>query len=286
MRMRRNWSKRLTALMLAILAFAALGTVALADETDPEKDLVIGFAYGGGESPGENDFVSEPDGPFELTDDMKAEIDQAVAAEYSVEGFFSGTSASGMVYARYGRNPMYYNDGSWSVDVQLKNTSDKDIILDWTLNPVNEYGALLEVLDMGTYSESSLLKSGYTRSFTFIFPERPKTIGNHICLMGSDDAEYDALKFLFEHDAHGSAYSVIKTVSADDPIWSDPIWDDLESGVVTPCESCGTTSSVNDTEQGRFDFWFWIIGIGIAVVGFGLSVFFINLKFKKKGAGH
>ena len=45
MRMRRNWSKRLTALMLAILAFAALGTVALADETDPEKDLVIGSEY-------------------------------------------------------------------------------------------------------------------------------------------------------------------------------------------------------------------------------------------------
>ena len=287
MRMRRNWSKRLTALMLAILAFAALGTVALADETDPEKDLVIGSEYGGGGSPG-TDFNVPAEGKnresFEDDwyvvgpgDPVYEAIIEREDKKFGPDGVDLGESASGHVIVYYGVNEAYYDDGSYGVDVAFQNVSGKNLTMDLTLVPVNKNGVLLDVLDTGSYNDGFQFSAQKEYGFRLIFSERYANVQCSVNFKDEDGESYGPLEFkILPGNSNVRTLSIVNMHSADDPIWSTG-----QTSIDGECETCGIVSDdAQEHDDVNIGLWIMVIGILLAVIC--VVIFIIREKKKKE----
>lgn len=291
--MRKNWTRKLSAFLLAALVFSMMGTMAFATETssDPEKDLVIGSEYGGGGSPGEEavdgsggEDSSDPFGePGRLVlegDPLWDDVQAIVDAENSAEGSYTGSDAvSGDVYVRYGQNPVYYDDGSWGIDVKIQNGSGKDIVLDWSMTPTDSHGSLLDVLDMGSYINNKTIRHGYIRNFRIVFSGRPAVVESEIGLADDAGELYDPVKFTMKDGNVGTAYSMVTNPYPED----HPIWSTMETVSGEPCEDCGVEPSdeiSDDVNQANHIILVCVLVCLLVVVGV-LLIIYLRHKNKK-----
>ena len=289
MRMRRNWSKRLTALMLAILAFAALGTVALADETDPEKDLVIGSEYGGGGSPGleagpgggENR-VDLGDGIFYITpgDPLYDAIDKQWEQAFEVEGYRFGTDAVNGLLS-IDRAEYYFDDGTYCMELSLINQSGKDVMLRWDIQATDEHGAVVEILDMGTYTDKTTVSRDTMRNFRIIFSKKYSKLNLDMTCFSMDDVAYPNVKLSLLPKTSGGL-SFVKSIMLEDIYPSDdPIWQQSPIGVADDCSDCGITPDEDEgvVESDSFPIWILVICV-FAIICVIVCVFIVRRNNK------
>ncbi len=280
MRMRRNWSKRLTALMLAILAFAALGTVALADETDPEKDLVIGSEYGGGGSP------DGGSGGGTKGEDPNLSEDQAAILTKWLEGHFEGDGVliseqpnDEIVSIDYGMGEQIYDDGSTAVTVMFTNYFAEDIPLHLSISAENANGVVMEAVVGSGYEDGFILKAGYRRAFQ-IFVENGRYSKIHCVLTDYakdvENAKNEPFKFDIRTGIEDVKTVVVKKVH--EPSFLPGV---NSGGYVSDCEGCGIGNESDDELNAEEHFWVYML-VGIAVVVGIAALVILILRRKTK----
>lgn len=285
--MRKNWTRKLSAFLLAALVFSMMGTMAFATEasSDPEKDLVIGSEYGGGGSPGEGAGDGTVGGDPDLSED------QAEALMNWLEGHFEGDGVSisknpndEIISVDYGMGEQVYDDGSTAVTVMFTNYFAKDVPLHLSISAENANGVAMDASIGSGYEDGFVLKSGYRRAFQ-IFVEDGRYSKIH-CVLSDyakdiEDAKNEPFKFDIRTGIEDVKTVVVKKVH------EPSFLPGTGSGShVSDCEGCGTSDERNEESNAEGHFWIYMIVALSVILAVVLSIVLIlrrkTEKSKKK----
>ena len=294
-RMRRNWSKRLTALMLAILAFAALGTVALADETDPEKDLVIGSEYGGGGSPGEGpegggaviyddeNILANP----EVSDEDMAAILSEFEKIYTGNGLPLSGEANGMFFVQHIGNNRYMTD-SYESTFAFSNSTNKNVKIKLNLTFVDDHGVVIENPEISDgYVDDIVIESMRVRNFRVYTTKAYSKVLCDVALVDANtNDEYEGISGEFQANKAGSRHSSLEQIYSSEELWALG-----NNGASAPvdCEGCGVSDGIEENQNPgikNMGIVWVIIGVCVGICTVFVVLVYRNKKFHGKGYGH